>query len=326
MTVATAYHIPALLRESVDGLNLREDGVYVDVTFGGGGHSRAILSRLPAGARLFSMDKDADAAAVAGDLSDASGERFTFIRSDFRYLKNWMRYYGVSGVHGLIADLGVSGHQLDERARGFSFRTDAPLDMRMNTGSKISAATVVNDYPENALADILYHYGELRGSRRIAAVIVQAREKKRIATTGDLCATVAPLLPFARGKKDMARVFQALRIEVNGEMGALRSLLDAAAALLVPGGRLCVIAYHSLEDRMVKNMIRTGNVDGHEERDPLTGRRRDGMTADNRPSAVATGGSAPFRAVNGRVIVPTDEERKRNPRCRSARLRIAERI
>ncbi len=311
---AETYHVPVLLNESVDGLNIAPGGVYVDVTFGGGGHSREILSRIGGNGRLYSFDQDADAednirkggfgdaAAEGGEL--AAKDSFTFVRSNFRYLKNWMRYYGEDHIDGLLADLGVSSHHFDDGERGFSFRFDAPLDMRMNKRAGATAADVVNTYAEAQLADVLYLYGELKNSRRLASAIVKARAEKTIKTTGDLVEAVEKQLPRERAKKDMARVFQALRIEVNHEMDALREMLAAATALLAPGGRLVVITYHSLEDRIVKNIMKTGNAEGKLQQD-FFGRIE-----------------CPFRTV-GKVIVPGGEEQQRNPRSRSAKLRIA---
>lgn len=314
---AETYHVPVLLDESIDGLNIHEGGVYVDVTFGGGGHSREILSRMGGHGHLYSFDQDADAEANihtdwCGDEKDADakdtkgvGGNFTFVRSNFRYLKNWMRYYGVDHIDGLLADLGVSSHHFDDGERGFSFRFDAPLDMRMNKRAGATAADVINNYDEARLADVLYLYGELKNSRRLAAAIVKARGGRRINTTGDLTEVMEKLLPRERAKKDMARVFQALRIEVNHEMDALREMLAAAEELLQPGGRLAVITYHSLEDRMVKNIMKTGNVEGKLQQD-FFGRIE-----------------SPFRLI-GKVIVPSNEEQQRNPRSRSAKLRVAE--
>lgn len=302
---AEKYHVPVLLKESVDGLDIKPGGTYVDVTFGGGGHSRKILSRLHQDGHLYSFDQDADA---EQNLSD-SGEtldNFTFVRSNFRYLKNWMRYYGVEHIDGLLADLGVSSHHFDDEARGFSFRFDAPLDMRMNKRGGQTAADVVNNYEEEQLADIFYLYGELKSSRRIASVLVKERNQGKILTTQDFVNAVQPLFRRGREKKDMAKLFQALRIEVNQEMAALREMLTAATDLLAPGGRLSVITYHSLEDRMVKNMMKTGNAEGKLRQD-FFGRVE-----------------CPFRLVNNKVIVPSDEEQARNPRSRSAKLRIAE--
>jgi len=356
------YHVPVMLKESIDGLNIQAGGVYVDVTFGGGGHSREILRRLEAAeeetlrrtaghggtkegepqgtkegepqgtkegesqgtreeegrrGRLFSFDQDADA-----ERNIPANDRFTFVRSNFRYLKNWMRYYGIDGIDGLLADLGVSSHHFDDETRGFSFRYDAPLDMRMNKRDGITAADIVNTYDEERLADTLYFYGELKNSRRIAAAIVRARQAKRIQTTTDLLRAIkAPFFsPKGEGrepgsnaidvspheKKDLARLFQALRIEVNHEMDALREMLQSAIELLKPGGRLSVITYHSLEDRIVKNFIKTGNAEGRRETD-FYGKAQ-----------------VPLQAVNGKVDTPSLEEQRDNPRSRSAKLRIAE--
>ncbi len=288
----------------MDGLNVRPDGTYVDVTFGGGGHSREILRRLGPDGRLFSFDQDADA-----ERNIPEGEeRLTFVRSNFRFLKNWMRYYGVEQIDGLLADLGVSSHHFDDEERGFSFRFDAPLDMRMNGRAGATAADVVNQYDEQRLADIFYLYGEMKNSRRIASAIVKARANSPVATINDLLGVVQPLMPREREKKDLARVFQALRIEVNHEMDALREMLEAALQVLRPGGRLSVLTYHSLEDRMVKNFIRSGRIDGKVEQD-FYGRKL-----------------TPWRAVNNKVIVPSDKEQEENPRSRSAKLRIAEKL
>lgn len=301
-TIAATYHVPVLLGESVDGLNIKPGGIYVDVTFGGGGHSREILSRLTDGAHLYSFDQDADA---ERNIPDA-GDSFTFVRSNFRYLKNWMRYYGVEHIDGLLADLGVSSHHFDDAERGFSFRFDAPLDMRMNKRAGRTAAEIVNTYDEERLADILYIYGEMKNSRRIASALVKARQTAEIKTTKDFLAAVEPFFKREREKKDMARLFQALRIEVNHEMDALCEMLLAASELLAPGGRLSVITYHSLEDRMVKNVMKSGNVEGKVQQD-FFGRIE-----------------TPFRLVNNKVILPSDQEQADNPRSRSAKLRIAE--
>ena len=304
MTIKTAetYHVPVLLNESIDGLALKPGGIYVDVTFGGGGHSREILSRLTGGARLFSFDQDADA--ENNIPADAKG--FTFVRSNFRYLKNWMRYYGIDHIDGLLADLGVSSHHFDDAERGFSFRFDAPLDMRMNKRAGMTAADILNTYDEEQLADVFYIYGELKNSRRIAAAVAKARTTKKIATTNDFMDITAPLFKREREKKDMTKLFQALRIEVNHEMDALKEMLLAATELLAPEGRLSVITYHSLEDRIVKNIMKTGNAAGKVEQD-FFGRIQ-----------------TPFRLVNNKVITPSDEELEKNPRSRSAKLRIAE--
>ena len=305
---AECYHIPVLLNESIEGLNLHANGVYVDVTFGGGGHSREILSRLGEGCHLYSFDQDADAEQNIDSmgLSDEQVSRFTFVRSNFRYLKNWMRYYEIDHLDGLLADLGVSSHHFDDETRGFSFRFEAPLDMRMNKRAGLTAADILNDYDEERLADLLYLYGELKQSRRIASAIVKAREKKTYKTTNDLLTTIEPFFQWAREKKDMAKMFQALRIEVNHEMDALKEMLTAATELLRPGGRLSVITYHSLEDRMVKNIMKSGNIEGKVKQD-FFGRIE-----------------TPFRLVNNKVITASNDEQERNPRSRSAKLRIAE--
>lgn len=307
---AEGYHVPVLLNESIEGLNLHQGGIYVDVTFGGGGHSREILSRLDADSRLYSFDQDRDAEQNIRCLVEEEGStkgKFTFVRSNFRYLKNWMRYYGVEQIDGLLADLGVSSHHFDDETRGFSFRFgNAPLDMRMNKQAGVTAADVLNDYTEETLADIFYLYGELKQSRRIAAAIVKARDKKKILTTTDFLTIVEPLFMRAREKKDMAKLFQALRIEVNHEMEALKEMLSAATELLKPGGRLSVITYHSLEDRIVKNFMKAGNAEGKIEQD-FYGRVK-----------------TPFRLVNNKIITATPEEQEQNPRSRSAKLRIAE--
>ena len=304
METAETYHVPVLLNDSIDGLAIKPEGIYVDVTFGGGGHSREILSRLGSGGHLYSFDQDADAERNA----DTERENFTFVRSNFRYLKNWMRYYGVDQIDGLLADLGVSSHHFDDETRGFSFRFDAPLDMRMNKRAGQTAADVVNKADERRLADIFFLYGELKTARRIAAAIVKRRGSQPIVTTQDLIDTVQPLMAKDREKKDLARLFQALRIEVNHEMETLKEMLLAATALIRPGGRLVVITYHSLEDRIVKNVMRSGNVEGRVSAD-FYGRIE-----------------KPFSLVNSKVITPSDEEQAANPRSRSAQLRIAERV
>lgn len=299
MTQENEYHNPVLLEESVDALDIMPGGVYVDATFGGGGHSREILSRMDSTARLYSFDQDADA-----ERNMVDDDRFTFVRSNFRYLENWMRYYGIEHIDGILADLGVSSHHFDDETRGFSFRFDAPIDMRMNKRAGKTAADILNDYTEEQLADIFYIYGELKTSRRIAAAIAKARAAKPIKTTTDLLTIVDPLMPKERQKKDLAKVFQALRIEVNREMEALKEMLTAAVRLLRPGGRLSVITYHSLEDRMVKNVMKTGNVEGKVEKDFF------GRTSAN------------MRPLQGKPITPSAEEQTDNPRSRSAKLRI----
>ena len=302
MTTAGTYHVPVLLQESVDGLDIKPDGVYVDVTFGGGGHSREILSRLGKNGHLYSFDQDEDA-----EKNILNDSRFTFVRSNFRYLHNWMRYYGVELIDGLLADLGVSSHHFDDETRGFSFRFDAPLDMRMNKRSGITAAEILNNYEEERLADILYIYGELKNARKIATTIIKARNEKAIETTGDLIQVTESLFQREREKKETAKLFQALRIEVNHEMEALKEMLYGAQQVLREGGRLSVITYHSLEDRIVKNIIKAGNAEGKVRQD-FFGRTE-----------------APFRQISNKVIVPNEEEQLRNPRSRSAKLRVAER-
>ena len=298
--IESAYHIPVLLEESIDGMNLRPKGVYVDVTFGGGGHSKEILHRGDSSIRLFSFDQDEDA-----ERNIVDDDRFTFVRSNFRYLYNFLRYHGIEQVDGILADLGVSSHHFDDSERGFSFRFDGNLDMRMNKRSGKTAADIVNTYDEERLADIFYLYGELKNSRKLASTIVKARNRKAIVSIGDFLEIVKPLFGREREKKELAKVFQALRIEVNQEMEALKEMLLSAIEVLKPGGRLVVITYHSLEDRMVKNIMKTGNIEGKTIQDfygnPQT----------------------PFKLIN-KVIIASDEEVKRNPRSRSAKLRIAE--
>lgn len=339
------YHVPVLLKESVDGMNIRPDGTYVDVTFGGGGHSREILSRLrdessegsgeerrlesseetgersdkareeesekatsegnhnevtPSG-RLLGFDQDQDA-----ERNIVNDPHFIFVRSNFRYLSNFLRYHGIEQVDSILADLGVSSHHFDDSERGFSFRFDGALDMRMNKRAGATAADVINTYEEERLADIFYLYGELKNSRKLAATIAKARANKNIKTIGEFLEIIKPLFGREREKKELAKVFQALRIEVNQEMEALKEMLLAATEALKPGGRLVVITYHSLEDRMVKNIMKTGNVEGKSEQDFFGNLQ------------------TPFRLVNNRVIAPSEEEIERNPRSRSAKLRIAE--
>ena len=297
------YHIPALLPQCLEALDIKPDGTYVDATFGGGGHSRAIVERLGADGHLYSFDQDEDA--VRRAFSDS---RFTMVYGNFRYLTNFLRYYGVDGVDGILADLGVSFHHFDDGDRGFSFRSEGPLDMRMNLRAGLTAAEIVNTYDEKRLADIFYLYGELKQSRRIAAALVAARAKAPVDTIERLLEVVLPLVNPKKEKNELARLFQALRIEVNGELDALRRFLTSALAVLRPGGRLAVITYHSLEDRLVKNFMRSGNFEGDIEKD-FFGR-------------VAT----PWRLVNGKPIVPDEAEVERNPRSRSAKLRVAEKI
>jgi len=296
------YHTPVLLKESVEGLNIKPSGTYADVTFGGGGHSREILKHLSAGGRLFGFDQDADA-----EQNIPHDDRFTFVRSNFRYLWNFMRFHNVTALDGVLADLGVSSHHFDTEERGFSFRFNAPLDMRMNARDGQTAADVLNNYDEAQLADIFRLYGELRDSRRIAQAIVKARALSPILTTDDLLEATRPLFKHDREKKDVTCLFQALRIEVNHEMEALKEMLTAATELLRPGGRLVVLTYHSLEDRLVKNMMKAGNIEGRQEQD-FFGRI-----------------SCPYRLI-GKVTIPSEEEQETNPRSRSAKLRIAEKV
>ena len=302
ITTAETYHVPVLLQESVDGLDIKPNGIYVDVTFGGGGHSREILSRIGENGHLYSFDQDEDA-----EKNILNDNRFTFVRSNFRYLRNWMRYYGVEHIDGLLADLGVSSHHFDDETRGFSFRFDAPLDMRMNKRSGMTAAEILNNYDEEQLADIFYIYGEIKNARKVASSIIKARGTKAIETTGDLIQITESLFPREREKKETAKLFQALRIEVNHEMEALKEMLYGAQDVLREGGRLSVITYHSLEDRIVKNIMRAGNAEGKVNQDFF------GRTV------------APFRQISNKVIIPNEEEQQRNPRSRSAKLRIAER-
>lgn len=295
------YHIPVLLNESIEGLNLKKGGVYVDVTFGGGGHSKEILKRMDKSCRLYSFDQDEDA-----ERNIVHDDRFTFVRSNFRYIKNFMRYHGVDQVDGILADLGVSSHHFDDSERGFSFRFDGKLDMRMNKRAGMTAADILNNYDEERLANIFYLYGELKNSRKLASILVKRRASQPFDTIGDFLDVVKPLYGREREKKELAKVFQSLRIEVNQEMEALKEMLYSATELLKPGGRLSVITYHSLEDRMVKNIMKTGNIEGKMEQDFF--------------GNVKT----PFKLVNNKVIVPTNEEIESNPRSRSAKLRIAE--
>jgi 16S rRNA (cytosine1402-N4)-methyltransferase len=296
----TAYHIPALLDETIEGLAVKPDGVYVDCTFGGGGHARAILAALGPEGRLFGFDQDEDAMVNIPD-----DPRFTFVRGNFRFLKNYLRYAGINRVDGILADLGVSFHHFDEAERGFSFRYEGQLDMRMNRRSELTAARVLNTYSEEKLADVLYLYGELHQSRRIARAIVNARSQQPLELIQSLMEVLRPFFAREKEKKDLARVFQALRIEVNRELEVLKSLLRQSVEVLNPEGRLVIITYHSLEDRLVKNFIRAGNFEGKPEKDFF------GNVI------------APLKAVNQKVIIAGEEEVARNPRSRSAKLRIA---
>lgn len=303
IVTAETYHVPVLLDESIDGLAIQPGGIYADMTFGGGGHSKEILRHLGKKGHLYGFDQDADA-----EKNIVEDGRFTFVRSNFRYVKQWMRYYGVEQIDGVLADLGVSSHHFDDETRGFSFRFDAPLDMRMNRRAGLTAADIVNNYDEQQLADVLYFYGELKNARKTASQIVKTRSQHRIETTGDLLRLLGADPESTQWKKEMARLFQALRMEVNHEMEALKEMLAGVTQMLRPGGRLVVITYHSLEDRLVKNVMKAGNAEGRVQQD-FFGRAE-----------------TPFRLVNNKVIVPTDEEQQRNPRSRSAKLRIAEKI
>lgn len=299
------YHVPALLNESVDGLDVKPSGIYVDATFGGGGHAREILRRLGSKGRLFAFDQDAD----AEDNVDAIGDkRLTMVRGNFRFLRSYLRYRSVEEVDGILGDLGVSWRQLDATERGFSFRFDAPLDMRMNRQGERTASALVNTCSVQELVRIFAGYGELSNAAKIAKLIEAARQKSRIATAGELVEALRPALPSFGERKPLAKIFQALRIEVNQEMRALEQMLAQAAKALKTGGRLSVITYHSLEDRMVKNFIRCGNVSGEMEKD-LFGQA-----------------TAPLEAINKKVALPTETELRQNPRARSAKLRIAQKI
>lgn len=297
------YHTPALLMPCMEGLQIKPSGTYVDVTFGGGGHSREILNRLGEEGHLYSFDQDLDA--IQNAFEDS---RFTFVRSNFRFLSNFLKYYGVEKVDGILADLGVSFHHFDEADRGFSFRFDGALDMRMNQRAELTAADVLNTYPEQHLADIFYQYGELSSARRIASAVVKRRSAQSFSQISDLVEVAEPLLGKDKQKKDMARLFQAVRIEVNHEMEALKEMLTQSLDALAVGGRLVVLTYHSLEDRLVKNFMKAGRFDGKVEQD-FYGNRL-----------------SPFKLVNNKVIVASDEEVAENPRSRSAKLRIAEKL
>lgn len=295
------YHVPVLLQTCIDGLNIKPEGTYVDVTFGGGGHSREIVSHLTTG-KLYGFDQDEDA-----EQNIPEDPRFVFVRSNFRYLYNFLKFHEVDQVDGILADLGVSSHHFDDLQRGFSFRfEEGILDMRMNKKAGVKAADIVNTYSEEDLADVFYKYGELKNSRRLASVLVKARMNAPVTTVASFLEIVKPLFGREKEKKDLARVFQALRIEVNQEMTALEQMLQQALKVLKPGGRLVVMTYHSLEDRLVKNFMKTGNFEGRSEQD-FYGNFQ-----------------TPFRLINNKVIVPDTEEQETNPRSRSAKLRIAE--
>lgn len=302
MDTVQTYHVPVLLTQSIDELITNPNGIYVDATFGGGGHSKEILSRLGKDGELYSFDQDAD---TMNNIVD--DDRFTFVYSNFRYMRNFMRYYGHEQVDGILADLGVSWHHFDDESRGFSFRFDAPLDMRMNQTKGITAAEVVNSYDEERLASIFYLYGELKNGRQLAQAIIRKRDQDYIDTTGKLVDIVRACVGREREKKEMAKVFQALRMEVNHEVDALREMLLSTLKILKPGGKLVIITYHSIEDRMVKNLMKSGNLEGNVETD-FYGNR-----------------NVPFKKVL-KPIVPDMDEQNRNPRSRSAKLRVAEKI
>lgn len=303
--MSEVYHIPVLLKESVDGMNIQPDSICIDVTFGGGGHSREILSRLGGKGHLYSFDQDQDSFKNIKEQPN-----FTFVHSNFRYLKNFMRYYEVEEVDSVLADLGVSSHHFDDSTRGFSFRyDDGALDMRMNQKAGKTAADILNEYSEEKLADVFYLYGELKQSRRIASSIVKARQQNKFKTISDLLNILSPFVGRSeKEKKVLAQAFQALRIEVNEEMDALKDMLKQSLEMLKSGGRLSVITYHSLEDRLVKNFFKTGNFEGKVDKD------------------FYGNVNTPFRLVNNKIIIPDEDELERNPRSRSAKLRIAEKI
>ena len=303
IVTAGTYHIPVLCDQTIDLLQINPEGTYVDVTFGGGGHSRAIMRRLGEGGRLLGFDQDMDA--YNNRIDDA---RFIFVRSNFRYLSNFLRYHAIDGVDGILADLGVSSHHFDDQTRGFSFRFDGNLDMRMNQHAGKSAADVVNTYSEEALADVFYLYGELKSARKIARAIVNNRSKSAITEVQDLLRVLQPYVGRDKEKKELAQIFQALRIEVNDEMVALQKLLQSSLEALKPGGRMAVLTYHSLEDRLVKNFFRSGNLEGKIEKDFY------GNVL------------SPWKLVNNKVIVADEQELTQNPRSRSAKLRVAEKV
>ena len=299
----TDYHIPALLNESIDGLDIKPDGIYVDVTFGGGGHSKEILSRLGENGKLYGFDQDEEA--YENVLHD---DRFVFVRSNFRYLSNFLQYYQVEKVDGILADLGVSSHHFDDEGRGFSYRYDSKLDMRMNQSAKQTAADILNNYEENDLSRLFFQYGELRMARKIASAIVFARQEKPLTTVNEFLDIMDRFTQRDKEKKVLSQAFQALRIEVNQELDALSEMLQQSVDLLATGGRLSVISYHSLEDRIVKNFFRSGNIEGKIEKDffgnPLTS----------------------LKVINRKIIIPTEKEQRQNPRSRSAKLRVAEKV
>lgn len=297
-----AYHVPVLLHESIEGLDIKPNGIYVDLTFGGGGHSSEILKHLKKG-KLFAFDQDEEALKNAID-----DKRFTLIRSNFRFFRNFLRYHNVKEVDGILADLGVSSHHFDSPERGFSFRFEGPLDMRMNQNQRLSAKQVVNTYSPEDLTNVLTQYGELQGARRLANAICKSREEKGIDTVEQLAELLKPMFPANAQNKMLAQVFQAIRIEVNQEMEVLKQMLTNATKTLKKDGRLVVIAYHSLEDRLVKNYFRSGNFEGEVEKD------------------FYGNVSSPYEQVNRKVIVPSDEENKINSRARSAKLRIGRKL
>lgn len=301
MNNAIPYHIPALLKESIDGLRIKPGGIYVDVTFGGGGHSKEILKKIGKGGHLYAFDQDEET-----EINTIPDENFTFIRGNFSWLSNFMDWHGVSEIDGLLADLGVSSHHFDDESRGFSFRFESELDMRMNKKAKKTAKDILNTYTEEQLADVFFLYGELRHARAIARSIVRKREEKLIQTSLDLLEILKPHFSREKEKKQLAQAFQAIRIEVNDEMKALKEMLEQAAELLKTGGRMAVITYHSLEDRLVKNFFKSGNFEGKIEKDFY--------------GNLLT----PFKQINNKVIIPNEDEINRNPRSRSAKLRIIE--
>ena len=303
MMEENVYHIPALLEECMEGLNIKPSGIYVDVTFGGGGHSREILNRIGPEGHLYSFDQDEDA-----ERNIINDNKFTFVRSNFRFISNFLKYHGEDEVDGILADLGVSFHHFDDEERGFSFRFGGKLDMRMNKKSSLTASEVLNTYDQERIADLLYLYGELKQSRKMAWAIVKRREEKKISSIEELLEIIRPYINKKQEKKELAQVFQALRIEVNHEMDALKQMLTSGLKELKPGGRFVILTYHSLEDRLVKNFFKTGNFEGKADKDFF--------------GKVNT----PFKLINNKVIVASPEEIERNPRSRSAKLRIAEKL
>lgn len=299
----TAYHTPALLHECIDGLNINPDGIYVDVTFGGGGHSKEILKKLGKKGKLIAFDQDEDARANIID-----DERFLFVHSNFRYIKNYLRYYNVDKVDGVLADLGISSFHIDAESRGFSFKADANLDMRMNTDMKKTAADLLNEYQELELINMFRHYGEIKNAGRLAKSVVAARKEKKLLSISSFIDAIHNEIPKKQENKYLAKVFQAIRIELNDEIGALKDFLNATGDIVDKNGRLVIISYHSLEDRFVKNYIRSGNCKGTIEKD-IYGNYK-----------------TPFKQVNRKIITPAQAEIEQNPRSRSAKLRVAEKI